>query len=367
MSVVDHAMDRMDATMNAAMAEMKRMDAEQLADSVRAADCLDVSSNTLTNKCMKEIKVSLEPKDGCKRLTLAVPDLIPKEIPLRHNETATLKKSESADIKDIADGCRFGESISVTKVIYTDEPLHASVKPLRDEQKSAAVTETVHVSLSAGTEREFDGMKFVWIPAGEFEMAGDSSSEGRTKKSMIKHRVVIPRGFWMGKYEVTQAEWERVMGSNPSYFQQCGGDCPVEQVSWEDVQIFISKLNGVGSSYRLPSDEEWEYACLGDKKTTYCGGITFDKVGWYEGNSGETTHPAGKKKPNSYGLYDMSGNVWEWTLDDVKGYDLYVSRGGGWDSSLDVIEYLGGISGRNSGGPAGRNYKVGFRLVRMSS
>ena len=114
--------------------------------------------------------------------------------------------------------------------------------------------------LRAGESRVFDGMEFVWVPAGEFRMGSTSSEADYDERPVTQ--VQISRGFYLGKYEVTQAEWEAVMGSNPSYFDECGGDCPVEEVSWDDAQEFIRRLNGRagGNRYRLPTEAEWEYA-----------------------------------------------------------------------------------------------------------
>src|SRR5437667_5221339 len=114
----------------------------------------------------------------------------------------------------------------------------------------------------------------------------------------------------MGKYEVTQAQWESVMERNPSRFR--GADRPVEQVSWNDVQQFLQKLNarGDGYRYRLPAEAEWEYAARAGTSGPYAGNL--DAMAWYEQNSGKQTHPVGQKQPNAWGLYDMHGNVWEW-------------------------------------------------------
>lgn len=148
--------------------------------------------------------------------------------------------------------------------------------------------------------------------------------------------VHIPgKNYEMGKYEVTQKEWREVMGSNPSKFSSCGDICPVEQVSWNNVQEFISKLNSkTGKQYRLPTEAEWEYACHGGSQSEYCGG-NLDAVGWYRDNSNGQTHPVGQKQANGYGLYDMSGNVWEWMENKYDNeHDWRVLRGGSWGDNL---------------------------------
>ena len=151
------------------------------------------------------------------------------------------------------------------------------------------------------------GMEFVLIPAGEFEMGSPSSETGRSDNEGPVHRVTISQTFYLGKYEVTQEQWEAVMGSNPSYFFRCGSTCPVEQVSWEDVQGFIEELNqreGVGR-YRLPTEAEWEYAARAGTQTAYHFGNAGNRLGlygWYDDNSGGRPHPVGGKRPNAWGL-----------------------------------------------------------------
>ncbi len=205
---------------------------------------------------------------------------------------------------------------------------------------------------------------YVQIQPGEF-MMGD-------KNNGPAHKVRISRWFEMGKYEVTQGQWQAVMGNNPSGFK--GTSLPVENVSWEDAQNFISRLNGRndGYVYRLPTEAEWEYACRAGTTGDYAGNLY--EMAWYENNSGNQTHPVGQKKPNAWGLYDMHGNVWEWVQD---WYDSYsgkvetdpqgsstrsgrVNRGGGW---ISTAAYCRSAVRRNDS-PGYRDANLGFRLVR---
>jgi formylglycine-generating enzyme required for sulfatase activity len=172
------------------------------------------------------------------------------------------------------------------------------------------------------------------------------------------------------------------MGSNPSYFKQCGDDCPVEQVSWDDAQSYVRKLNeklGGGSvgPYRLPSESEWEYGCRGAaSQTEYCGSNNVDAVAWYDKNSGRKTHRVGTKQGSGYGLYDISGNIWEWTQDCYKeSYEgaptdgsavmgSYCAeralRGGSWNGGPATVT----SANRFGGSPASAVISVGFRVAR---
>ena len=187
------------------------------------------------------------------------------------------------------------------------------------------------------------GMEFVRVPAGEFLM-GSTSEEALSREQPVT-RVRIGRAFELGKHEVTEAEWEAVMGSNPSHFDECGGDCPVEQVSWDDVQEFIGRLNTLEGEarYRLPTEAEWEYAARAGTRGDRYGG-DLDAIAWCGEGFDGSTHPVGQKAPNAFGLHDMLGNVWEWTEDwfgeypggsvtDPRGPasgSYRVNRGGSW-------------------------------------
>jgi len=218
------------------------------------------------------------------------------------------------------------------------------------------------------------GMEFMRIPAGEFDM-GSSLNEDYDKDEGPVHRVKIPKAFHMGRYEVTQKQWREVMGYDPSYFK--GDNLPVEQVSWNDVQEFIKKLNEKESTnkYRLPSEAEWEYAARADTTTRYSFGDDESKLGDYAWYLDSKTHEVGKKKPNPWGLYDMHGNVWEWVQDvyhnnyngapidgsawEVDGSER-VFRGGGWKDGARGCR----SADRDKVYPGYRPSNLGFRLLR---
>jgi formylglycine-generating enzyme required for sulfatase activity len=183
------------------------------------------------------------------------------------------------------------------------------------------------------------------------------------KEATFEFCPIPAQDYYLGKYPVTQEQWEAVMGSNPSFFK--GGSRPVKNVSWFDAQIFIQKLNQLSGkqNYRLPTEEEWEYACRAGSTSKYYFGDDASQLGeyaWYLGNSGQTIHPVGQKKPNAWGLYDMAGNVWEWTDSWYDSSPSYrVIRGGSWSDDAGSCR----SATRNCFTPDYRYFNFGFRLV----
>ena len=175
----------------------------------------------------------------------------------------------------------------------------------------------------AGDTRTFDGIEFQWCPPGTFAMGSPSNEEGHESDEEL-HEVTLTEGFWLSTFEITQSQWEAIVGDNPSRHE--GEDLPVEQVSCDDIQEFLIELNAntAGAIYRLPTEAEWEYACRAGSTTRFYWGDDKDEseigiYAWYSGNT-TTTHPVGQKEPNAFGLYDMTGNVQEWCQDT---YDPY--------------------------------------------
>lgn len=215
----------------------------------------------------------------------------------------------------------------------------------------------------------------VYVQGGTFTM-GATSEQGSEVDNDEKniHQVTLS-SFYIGRYEVKQKEWKAVMGNNPSYFT--GDNRPVENVSWDDCQTFINRLNSLtGRHFRLPTEAEWEYAARGGNSFRgykYSGSSFIDNVAWYGNNSGNETHDVGTKSPNELGLYDMSGNVWEWCQDWYGNYSSSaktnpkgpysgssrILRGGGSSS----FAKFGRVSSRGSSDPNYNSKDIGLRLA----
>ena len=220
-------------------------------------------------------------------------------------------------------------------------------------------------------------MEFVKLPAGEFMMGCAPSDAACDSNEKPLHKVTITRPFEMGKYEVTQAQWQAVMGTNPSKFK--GPDLPVENISWRLTQEFMQKMNDRkdGYKYRLPTEAEWEYAAKAGHSSA---SASLEDEAWYEKNSNGKTQPVGMKRPNAWGLFDMRGNVWEW-VQDWFGKTYYasspatdppgppsgvfrVARGGSWSDVAEVTR----VTMRSVAEPGyalgSSDVEIGFRCVR---
>ncbi len=258
--------------------------------------------------------------------------------------------------------------------------------PAAQAAKSHQPGKTMTVNLGGGVT-----MEFAWIPAGEFLMGSPVNEAERFDNEGPQHRVTLTKGFWMGKSAVTQAQWEVVMGKNPAHFKkdkilEFGGktipNLPVENVSWNDCQEFIGKINvkcEIGNwKASLPTEAQWEYACRAGTTTRFHAGDTEDdlaRVGWYVDNSGNKTHAVGEKEANRWGLYDMHGNVWEWCQDWFGQYNngavtdptgpnsgsYRVLRGGSWYYNSEVCR----SASRGWGGPGIRDDFIGLRVVLL--
>jgi len=209
-----------------------------------------------------------------------------------------------------------------------------------------------------------DGLTYVWVAPGTFTMGcsvGDKDCDSDEKPA---HRVTITTGFWMGQTQVTQEAFQRVMGTNLSDFK--GAKLPAENVNWFDAEGYCAMVG-----MRLPTEAEWEYAARAGSATDRYGDI--NQIAWYSGNSAGTTHEVMQKQPNAWGLYDMLGNVWQWTEDfygryaadeqrDPKGPQsgqFHVLRGGSWYNGQSYIH----ASARSRDAPVNRYYNFGVRCL----
>ncbi len=314
------------------------------------------------------------------------------EVALRVKQGAVKVKAKDEKGNDIVadvyvDRERVGKSPGTYKVSICAKELEVKSKKLGSVKKELNVRERqvvqVEVVLKGGTAPK----GFVRIPAGSFQMGSPASEDGRHADE-TQHRVTITRAFLMQATEVTQGQYRALMGKNPSHFTSCGDDCPVEKVSWRDAVAYcnaLSRKEGLpecydGDSlrgldckgYRLPTQAEWEYAARAGSSVARYGEL--DAVAWYVDNSGSSTHPVGKKKPNAWGLYDMLGNVWEWCHDWKGDYpsgsvkdptgpragSKRVKRGGSWGDTARNVRAAFHIYYT----PDSRYISLGFRPLR---
>ncbi|MBP9993392.1 MAG: SUMF1/EgtB/PvdO family nonheme iron enzyme, partial [bacterium] len=331
---------------------------------------------------------------GSRNVTLTYGDYAPamKTVMVEEGKTAsvnvTLTNGRNVEISTdkpgdqlYADGNYLGASPLTATLSFGTH----NIKAVRD---SKAVEKTITVAQTGGdssVELEFFGNKTFTVNGVTFEMVavkggtftmGATSEQGSDAYDSEKPTHSVTLGdYYIGKFEVTQELWEAVMGSNPSYFK--GSKLPVESVSWNDCQTFIRKLNSLtGVNFRLPTEAEWEYAARGGSRSRgykYSGSNSISDVAWYDDNSGSKIHTVGTKSPNELGIYDMSGNVWEWCQDWKGSYSSgsqnnptgallgsdRVYRGGGWRNGARNCR----VSHRYCDAPSSRYYGLGFRLV----
>ena len=333
---------------------------------------------------------------GCKKYT----DLSSMKVEITNEElvvtstTATLRADyswpgkvvsiamEVSEDGGFANAMSFETSVSGNSLTVTATGLKAETKYYYriitdtggvtfESETRTFVTKKTDLSLTVS------GVSFdmVYVEGGSFDMGATTEQGGDAwDDEKPVHRVTLS-DYYIGKCEVTQELWEAVMGSNPSHFK--GAQNPVERVSWNDCQEFVSRLNSLtGRTFRLPTDAEWEYAARGGNQSShykYSGSGNIGNVAWYDDNSGSSTHAVGTKSPNELGIYDMSGNVWEWCSDWYGGYSAgaqtnpqgpssgsgRVLRGGSWINDARNCR----VSNRSINYPSNRSYNSGLRLA----
>ena len=277
------------------------------------------------------------------------------------NEAAdnVLRKALSKDPANRFDSCRAFVSALKTALIHReDEPTATMISVLWPGVAAPPKARQTRVNPK-------DGLTYVYIPPGSFHMGCSPGDKEAIENEKPGRLVTLTKGFWMAESPITQAAYQQVMGKNPSHFK--GPNRPVETVTWFEAVEYCSKAGG-----RLPTETEWEYAARGGSPAARYGEL--DDVAWYDGNSGGSTHDVKEKLANDYGLFDMLGNVWEWTGDWYMGKlggsavtdptgppkgDSKVLRGGSWYSIPRCIRAWD----RDGGGPAGRGSGFGFRCV----
>ena len=280
-------------------------------------------------------------KEGCatvtEHVTISENSTAAINATLPSGRSVTIATDKSGD-EIFVDGVRVGVSPCTTELTFGSHEISAQ-RDTKRTSKSVSITQgegAVAVRLGFGIEPNWSSSvtkkqravleklleNMVFVEGGTFTMGATSEQGGDAESDEKPAHQVTLSNFFIGKYEVTQAEWQAVMGSNPSYFK--GSNKPVERVSWNDCQEFIKKLNSLtGLNFILPTEAQWEYAARGGNRSKgykYSGSNNVDDVAWHDDNSGSSTHEVGTKMPNELGLYDMSGNVWEWCSDRWGSY-----------------------------------------------
>jgi len=310
--------------------------------------------------------------------------LIPKQTKKEYDEEEELWRAirDSTRVGDFRDYIkeypkgRFLKAAEIRQSQLETKDVDNGKETAKNKRKKTTPAPVLEVPEKAVVEKKMTnsiGMTMVYIEPGTFMMGSPSSESGRYDNETL-HQVTLTRGYYMQTTEVTQGQWRRVMVNNPSNFDNCGDDCPVEKVSWNDVQEFIRKLNSFEghNRYRLPTEAEWEYACRAGSEGPYANGNSLDAMGWYDENSGSKTHTVAQKKANAWGLYDMHGNVWELCQDGYGDYSSgsvsdpegssgsdRVLRGGSWSFFARFCR----SASRSGLFPGGRIISFGFRLA----
>ena len=339
---------------------------------------------TVRDQEMTAVNVELKPKPGtvaCETTPAGVRVVINGGD--RHNITLIDDRTQAERLTPLRVALPPGEyTLRFELKGYKAAARTVSVAANRTVEVSASLEKQVLPGPSQGqtwTVRDLN-LEMAYIRPGTFTMGSPASESGRSSDEGPQTQVTLTEGYWLGKTEVTQAQWEALMESIPSKFM--GPDRPVEQVFWSDAMEFCRKLTErersagrlpEGYEYTLPTEAQWEYACRAGTTGQYGGDGNLDDMGWYRQNSGNTTHPVGQKQANAWGLYDMHGNVWEWCLDWYGNYPGgsvrdptgpasgtgRVGRGGGWGSYA-----IGCRSAFRSGGVSGYRFNgLGFRLA----
>ena len=337
----------------------------------------DAMKKELENKIQEQASV-IEEKDVETELLRTETQGLTKERTRLWNDVSSLQSELNGKNKEIS---ALQSKLTASEnncVKLSSELTNYQDKELREQQAKEEAERKAREEAARFKDRTFtvNGVTFemVAVKGGTFMMGASSGDSDADDDEKPAHSVTLG-DYYIGKFEVTQELWEAVMGSNASNFK--GSKLPVEQVSWNDCQEFITKLNGLtGKNFRLPTEAEWEYAARGGNGSRgykYSGSNSISDVAWYHDNSGDKTHTVGTKSPNELGIYDMSGNVWEWCQDWYGSYSsgsqtnpqgpssgsLRVYRGGGWSYCAGYCR----VSDRGSGTPAVRGDFLGFRVV----